>query len=103
MWRKTRSKQNDRCYGVDPNRNFDIHWGGQGASAICNSEFYQGPKVFSEPECQNMATWIQRLKDQNNLQAMLTLHTFGQLWLVPYGYAKPPEFPPDYDELVSFN
>lgn len=50
-----------------------------------------------------MADWIQRLKDNNNLQAMITLHTFGQLWLVPYGYTSPPVYPPDYDELVSIH
>ena len=28
LWRKTRSPQGV-CYGVDPNRNFDMHWGGK--------------------------------------------------------------------------
>ena len=27
MWRKTRSPQGG-CFGVDPNRNWDYHWGG---------------------------------------------------------------------------
>jgi len=101
MWRKTRSKQGTVCYGVDPNRNFDFHWDEEGTSNNCNSEIYAGPRAFSEPECQNMANWIQRLADHNNLKAMITLHTFGQLWLVPYGYTSPPVYPPDYDELLQ--
>jgi len=101
MWRKTRSKQGNICYGVDPNRNFDFHWGGDGTSSVCSSEIYCGPNAFSEPECKNMSTMIQRLTTQNNLQAMITLHTFGQLWLVPYGYTSPPVYPPDYNELLQ--
>ncbi|KAJ8311404.1 hypothetical protein KUTeg_010759 [Tegillarca granosa] len=27
LWRKTRSPQADGCFGVDPNRNFDIDFG----------------------------------------------------------------------------
>lgn len=102
MWRKTRSKQGAFCYGVDPNRNFGFHWGEAGTSNQCSSDIYAGPKAFSEPECQHMANWIQRLKDNNNLQAMITLHTYSQLWLVPYGYVTPPVYPPDYDQLVNF-
>lgn len=32
LWRKTRSKHPDprvKCRGVDPNRNWDFHWGGE--------------------------------------------------------------------------
>jgi hypothetical protein len=29
MWRKTRSKTRDaKCFGADPNRNWDSHWCG---------------------------------------------------------------------------
>ena len=28
LWRKTRSPQSGGCVGVDPNRNWDFHWGG---------------------------------------------------------------------------
>ena len=26
LWRKTRSKQENGCYGADPNRNWSIQW-----------------------------------------------------------------------------
>ena len=29
LWRKTRSPQRGGCVGVDPNRNWDFHWGGR--------------------------------------------------------------------------
>ena len=29
----------------------------------------------------------------------MTLHSYGQLWLLPYGYT--PDDPPTYDELVG--
>jgi hypothetical protein len=29
MWRKTRSDNNVRCMGVDPNRNWDVNWSGE--------------------------------------------------------------------------
>lgn len=48
-----------------------------------------------------MATWIEFLARKRNLQAMITLHSYGQLWLVPYGYTLPPDYPSDYDDLVS--
>lgn len=104
MWRKTRSKQESlalsTCYGVDPNRNFDFYWNHEGSSSDCNADDYAGPSAFSEPETKNMANWILRLAKLNNLEAMFTLHSYSQVWLVPYGYISPPVYPLDYDELV---
>ena len=34
MWRKTRSPQGGNCIGVDPNRNWNFHWGGWLANCI---------------------------------------------------------------------
>lgn len=46
-----------------------------------------------------MSNMIYSLRD--SLKAYITLHTYGQLWLVPYGYASN-TYPPDYQQLVSF-
>lgn len=39
MWRKTRSRSTWRCYGADPNRNWDYNWGGE-LSAVDKSSFH---------------------------------------------------------------
>jgi hypothetical protein len=39
------------CFGVDPNRNWDFQWNeGTSSSSYECSDFYAGPKAFSEPE-----------------------------------------------------
>ncbi|KDR21621.1 Carboxypeptidase B [Zootermopsis nevadensis] len=92
LWRKTRSgaKANKRwgkrtCYGVDPNRNWDFHWGEDRSSSsdACTDDF-RGPKAFSEPETKAMADFILTRKDQ--IKIYLTLHSYSQMWLVPWGY-----------------
>jgi hypothetical protein len=98
MWRKTRSKQK-LCFGVDPNRNFAYQFGGQGTSNQPCSDIYRGTAAFSEPETKAISTKIMGLKD--SLKAYLTLHSYGQWWLVPYGYIDPAVFPPDYQELLK--
>jgi len=42
LWRKTRSKHPNpkvKCRGVDPNRNWDFHWGGEEQSLSGVSRF----------------------------------------------------------------
>merc|ERR1712135_150101 len=66
MWRKTRSRApGTRCYGVDPNRNFDADWAGPGASSSPCSETYYGPSLASEPLTQYLTKYI----DDNDLAA----------------------------------
>ncbi|XP_076167268.1 carboxypeptidase B isoform X2 [Ptiloglossa arizonensis] len=120
LWRKTRSNhgENDddsrllrlvnqyarwfwgKCEGVDPNRNFGYHWGEMeegGASPDPCHETYAGPHAFSEPETKAMADYI--LANKQNIRMYLTLHSYSQMWLVPWGYtyAKPS----DYTDLVN--
>jgi len=96
MWRKTRSRpSNGRCYGVDPNRNWGYHWAEQGSSRDPCSDIYHGPKAFSEPETAYTARAIQA---RPNIKLYLTFHSYSQLWLIPYGYAKYAK-PADYNEL----
>jgi len=102
MWRKTRSITSDpKCPGVDPNRNFNWHWNDSGASGSDDpcDEVYRGPSIFSEPECKAVGDFL--FANNQTLKAMITLHTYGDYWLVPYGYVLPPAYPPDYQELLE--
>ncbi|XP_063999002.1 carboxypeptidase A2-like [Pogoniulus pusillus] len=95
MWRKTRSKiSGSLCYGVDPNRNWDAGFGGPGASSYPCSESYRGPSANSEVEVKSVVNFI---KSHGNIQAFLTLHSYSQLLMYPYGY-KCTE-PADHEEL----
>ncbi|XP_069720597.1 carboxypeptidase A2-like [Phaenicophaeus curvirostris] len=95
MWRKTRSKnRRSLCIGVDPNRNWDAGFGGPGASSNPCSDSYHGPSANSEVEVRSIVDFI---KNHGNIQAFLTLHSYSQLLMYPYGY-KCTE-PADYAEL----
>uniref|UniRef100_A0A8C8BI16 Carboxypeptidase A2 n=1 Tax=Otus sunia TaxID=257818 RepID=A0A8C8BI16_9STRI len=99
MWRKTRSKnQGSVCVGVDPNRNWDAGFGGPGASNNPCSDSYHGPSANSEVEVRSVVNFI---KNHGNIRAFLTLHSYSQLLMYPYGY-KCTE-PADHAELVRQN
>jgi murein tripeptide amidase MpaA len=98
FWRKTRSYNgNANCYGVDPNRNFEFHWGGAGTSPNLCSEIYKGPEAWSEPETRAMRDFI--LNTDANWQVYIALHSYAQMWLTPWGYTY--DLPEDYDELKA--
>ncbi|POI33256.1 hypothetical protein CIB84_002991 [Bambusicola thoracicus] len=109
MWRKTRSKNSGSlCIGVDPNRNWDAGFGGKNKIYLCSlfvptgpgassnpcSDSYRGPRANSEVEVQSVVNFI---KDHGNIQAFLTLHSYSQLLMYPYGYKCTP--PADNAEL----
>lgn len=71
---------------------------GAGSSGDPCAETYRGKAALSEPECKAMADYI--YANRSVIKALITLHTYGQFWSIPYGYASPPVYPPDYDELV---
>ncbi|NXK17831.1 CBPA2 Carboxypeptidase, partial [Arenaria interpres] len=95
MWRKTRSRNpGSVCVGVDPNRNWDAGFGGPGASSNPCSDSYRGPRANSEVEVRSVVNFI---KNHGNIRAFLTLHSYSQLLMYPYGYKCTP--PADYAEL----
>ncbi|NXN37719.1 CBPA2 Carboxypeptidase, partial [Rhinoptilus africanus] len=95
MWRKTRSRNpGSVCVGVDPNRNWDAGFGGPGASSNPCSDSYRGPSANSEVEVRSVVNFI---KNHGNIRAFLTLHSYSQLLMYPYGYKCTP--PADYAEL----
>lgn len=95
LWRKTRSRNQAWCSGVDPNRNYPYHWREAGASSYPCHETYAGPSALSEPETRNVARILDHNKDR--IISYLSLHSYSQLVLAPYGYGR--VYPDNYQEL----
>ncbi|XP_072767295.1 carboxypeptidase B [Anoplolepis gracilipes] len=89
-----------KCEGVDPNRNFAYHWGEEkegGASSDPCYETYSGPFAFSEPETKAMADYI--LANKQHIRMYLTLHSYSQMWLLPWGHTR--SKPSDYSDMIN--
>ncbi len=87
--------------GVDLNRNFGFSWAFNdvGSSPNMNSESYRGLAPFSEPE-----TWaIKEFVEAHDFVISLFYHSYGNLWLYPWGFK--PENPeePDYSAFLALN
>ncbi|XP_070694583.1 carboxypeptidase O-like [Pempheris klunzingeri] len=99
LWRKSRSTppEGSSCYGVDLNRNFNANWGTVGVSFDSCANTYCGKSPGSEPEAKAVMEFVGRMVDQT--LCFLTIHSAGQLILLPYGH--PEILAPNYNELVS--
>ncbi|XP_026763305.1 carboxypeptidase B-like [Galleria mellonella] len=85
LWRKTRSKSNGNCYGVDGNRNYGFKWAVSGVSNNpCDRETYAGPQPFSEPETQMVRNVM--LENAKRLKLYVSVHSYGQYLVYPWGY-----------------
>ncbi|MCD4746570.1 MAG: carboxypeptidase regulatory-like domain-containing protein [Bacteroidales bacterium] len=80
--------------GVDPNRNYGFHWGGEGASSDPNSQTYRGLEAFSEPEVQAMRD----IMLNHHFVTGITYHSYSELVLFPFGYSEN-IYAPDNDAL----
>ena len=72
-----------------------IYLGGGSSPDLCD-ETYCGRKPFSEKESLALARYLYQLR--RNLVAYLDIHTFGQLWMSPWGFTN--AVPKDYDKHV---
>ena len=88
--------------GVDLNRNASVGWGGGGSSSDLCAQTYRGVRPSSEPEQYFLEMLFRRLfRDQRpddlaqppvipapitTTGSMLSLHSFGNLALFPWGY-----------------
>ncbi|XP_060074548.1 carboxypeptidase B-like [Ylistrum balloti] len=101
LWRKNRRVNGEslNCRGVDLNRNFGFMYDpGTGGSMDACSDIYTGTEAFSEVESDGISRYILDNSDQNFV-AYLTVHSYGQMWLFPWGYTS--EKPEDYADLES--
>jgi carboxypeptidase A2 len=83
LWRKNRNPVGAACVGVDINRNYAWSWGEDGASHQPCGETYCGPSAGSELETQAISTYLQTVGADT--PAMLTLHSYGNMWMFPWG------------------
>uniref|UniRef100_UPI0037E892B1 carboxypeptidase O-like n=1 Tax=Semicossyphus pulcher TaxID=241346 RepID=UPI0037E892B1 len=99
LWRKNRSPgpAGCECYGTDLNRNFNANWGTIGVSFDCCSQTYCGRQPASEPEAQAVTYFVGTRKE--DFLCFLTIHSYGQLLLLPYGH--PNYTAPNYNELME--
>lgn len=100
-WRKNTDRpqlcpegQPPNSYGVDLNRNYGYQWGLDigSSSEPCNLT-YRGSEPFSEPE----ARAVRDLVRQQRFDLLLSLHSYGDVILYPWGYTDHPA--PDADNL----
>ena len=61
------------------------------------SNTYCGTEAYSEVEAANVARYIESA--ENDWTVFYTLHSYGQLWMAPWGYTTDP--PTNYKDLVS--
>lgn len=106
MWRKTRSNHQSAlgCIGADANRNFDFKWSNgdvSGSSGDKCSETYRGPEAFSEPEAAAIRDFVTANAKEVNWAVYITLHSYGQYFLAPWGYTQ--GLPENYDALKSLS
>lgn len=95
MWRKNRNTNGYEApilQGVDLNRNYGYMWGYDdvGSSPFPASESYRGSAAFSEPETRA----IRDLVEAHNFTFSLSYHSYGDLFLFPWGY-QPLDTPDD--------
>ncbi|XP_041692716.1 carboxypeptidase A1 [Coregonus clupeaformis] len=88
IWRKTRKPNpGSSCIGIDPNRNWDAGIRSPGASNSPCSETYRGPKAHSESEVKSIVDFV---KSHGNLKAFVSIQSYSQMLLYPYGYTTTP-------------
>jgi len=102
MWRKTRKPNpGSNCVGCDPNRNFAFHWGGESTSPDPCSDIFRGANAFSEPETRALRDFVNATEAAGTrFVAYMTLHSYANMWLLPWGYTSG-VYPPDYPEQLS--
>jgi len=85
LWRKNRRANTGGTYGVDLNRNWDDHWGGDGSSGTPSSDTYRGTAAFSEPETKVTSVYILQ---NGPFSGYIDFHSYSQLVLRPYGWTR---------------
>ncbi len=81
-------EKNPRIYrkGVDLNRNFPYMW--KFMIKDENSDYYQGPHPFSEPETIALRDFV--FEKKNRIDFVVSMHTPGKVVQYPWSYTKEP-------------
>ncbi|QUC22950.1 uncharacterized protein UV8b_07191 [Ustilaginoidea virens] len=88
LWRKNlQPNPGSSCRGHDINRNWDYKWGGQGASPNPCGDDYGGEKPADAPETRALAAFLHGVKAAQGLKLYIDYHSYGQLFMTPYGYS----------------
>ncbi|XP_028286450.1 carboxypeptidase A1-like isoform X2 [Parambassis ranga] len=88
LWLKTRKPNpGSNCIGVDPNRNWETGFGGPGSGGDPCYQTYRGPRPNSESEVRSIAAFV---KSHDNFKAFITIHSYSQLLMYPFGYTRIP-------------
>lgn len=106
LWRKNRALPKalpirypwalfDECLGTDPNRNFDIDFGGASTSSNPCSDIFRGDNPFSEAETRAIRDAILDLG--KDLRVFISLHSYSQMWMFPWGFSS--KRSPHHDDL----
>lgn len=97
-WRKntnnTNGCNNPSSWGTDLNRNFDTNFGGPGSSGAPCSGTYHGASAESEPETLAVANAMRAIfpDPQDKTGVMITLHSFAEYVVWPWGNGYNTEF-----------
>jgi len=99
LWRKNRRQNTGSSYyGVDLNRNWNDHWGGQGSSPNPSSDTYRGTAAFSEPEAKAVSAYY---LSEAPFAAAIDWHSYSQLILRPHGWTSSPPAEEAYIQAVG--
>lgn len=97
-WRKntnnTNGCTNQNTLGTDLNRNYDTNFAGPGSSGNPCSSIYHGAFAEAEPETQAIANAMRALfpDPQDTTGVMITLHSFAEYVVWPWGNGYNTEF-----------
>jgi len=98
LWRKNRKLNTGGSYGVDLNRNWNDHWGGEGASKTPSSDTYCGTAPFSEPESLAASKFY---LENGPYGGAIDYHSYSQLVLRPTGWTTTPPVTDPEAKLVG--
>ena len=78
----------NKCTGTDVNRNFDMDWATVGSSQDPCQDTFHGTSPFSEQESKATRDAIFSIKSTQKIASFVSVHSFSQLWMTPYGSKK---------------
>ena len=85
------SSSGSKCWGTDPNRNFDIAHATVGSSNNPCQDTFHGDRAFSEAESQAFKTTLEKIIGSHggpNKVIYVSVHAYSQLWMFPNGHIK---------------